>query len=74
MRQTYRAMNGAATPHLNLLFGGGRRFYNSAGVPWTAAYVDTMGDPTCDLRSNIAAEARAKIIYERLMNSPPTPA
>jgi Mn-containing catalase len=26
------------------------------------------GDPTCDLRSNIAAESRAKIIYERLIN------
>ena len=41
---------------------------NSAGVPWTAAYVDSIGDPTCDLRSNIAAEARAKIVYERLIN------
>jgi len=37
-------------------------------VPWTAAYVDTIGEPTADLRSNIAAEARAKIIYERLIN------
>jgi len=25
-------------------------------------------DPACDLRSNIAAESRAKIIYERLIN------
>jgi hypothetical protein len=41
---------------------------NSGGVPWTAAYVDSIGDPTCDLRSNIAAEARAKIVYERLIN------
>ena len=51
-----------------LLYGGGVAFTNSAGVPWTAAYVDTIGDPTCDLRSNIAAEARAKITYERLIN------
>ena len=35
---------------------------------YAAAYVDTKGDPTCDLRSNIAAEARAKIVYERLIN------
>ncbi len=28
----------------------------------------TRGEPTCDLRSNIAAESRAKIIYERLIN------
>jgi Mn-containing catalase len=41
---------------------------HSAGVPWTAAYIDTIGEPTADLRSNIAAEARAKIVYERLIN------
>jgi Mn-containing catalase len=52
----------------SILYGGGAALVNSAGVPWTAAYVDTIGDPTSDLRSNIAAEARAKIIYERLMN------
>ena len=51
-----------------LLYGSGVPLTNSGGVPWTAAYVDTRGDPTCDLRSNIAAESRAKIIYERLMN------
>jgi len=51
-----------------VLYGGGVAFTNSGGVPWTAAYIDTIGDPTCDLRSNIAAEARAKIIYERLIN------
>ncbi|WP_211168515.1 manganese catalase family protein [Azoarcus indigens] len=28
----------------------------------------SLGDPACDLRSNIAAEAQAKIIYERLIN------
>jgi Mn-containing catalase len=52
----------------SLLYGGGAALINSAGVPWTAAYVDTIGEPTADLRSNIAAESRAKIIYERLMN------
>ena len=51
-----------------VLYGGGPPLTNSGGVPWTAAYIDTIGDPTCDLRSNIAAEARAKIIYERLIN------
>jgi Mn-containing catalase len=56
-----------------LLYGGGTPLTNSAGVPWTAAYIDTIGDPTCDLRSNIAAEARAKIIYERLINTTPDP-
>lgn len=52
----------------SILFGGGPALCDSAGVPWTAAYVDTRGEPTADLRSNIAAEARAKIVYERLIN------
>jgi Mn-containing catalase len=52
----------------SLLYGGGPALINSGTVPWTAAYIDSIGDPTCDLRSNIAAEARAKIIYERLIN------
>src|SRR3954462_10875824 len=50
------------------LYGGAPAYVNSPGVPWTAAYIDSIGDPTCDLRSNIAAESRAKIIYERLIN------
>jgi Mn-containing catalase len=51
-----------------ILYGGGPSLTNSSGVPWNAGYVDSRGDPTCDLRSNIAAESRAKIIYERLIN------
>ncbi|MDP2356617.1 MAG: manganese catalase family protein [Beijerinckiaceae bacterium] len=52
----------------SLLYGGGTPLTNSTGVPWTAAYIDSITDPACDLRSNIAAESRAKIIYERLIN------
>lgn len=52
----------------SILFGGGPALIDSAGVPWTAAYVDTRAEPTVDLRSNIAAESRAKIVYERLIN------
>ena len=51
-----------------LLFGGGPALIDSAGVPWTAAYIDSRSEPTVDLRSNIAAESRAKIVYERLIN------
>lgn len=50
-----------------LLYGGGPSLIDSAGVPWTAAYVDSRAEPTVDLRSNIAAESRAKIVYERLI-------
>jgi Mn-containing catalase len=67
--ELYLAINAGGDSHTqSLLYGGGPSLTNSSGVPWTAAYVDTRGDPTCDLRSNIAAESRAKIIYERLIN------
>jgi Mn-containing catalase len=69
----YRNITGSGNDsHITqVLYGGGTPLTNSAGVPWTAAYVDTIGDPTADLRSNIAAEARAKLIYERLINLTP---
>jgi Mn-containing catalase len=68
--EMYRAITGAGNDsHVTqVLYGGGPPLTNSGGVPWTAAYIDSIGDPTCDLRSNIAAEARAKIVYERLIN------
>src|SRR3954466_9835093 len=65
----YRSLTAGGDSHTqSILFGGGPSLTNSSGVPWTAAYVDSRGEPTCDLRSNIAAESRAKIIYERLIN------
>src|SRR5215210_7901496 len=67
--ELFRMLNQGGDSHVTgLLYGGGPPLVNSAGVPWTAAYIDTIGEPTADLRSNIAAEARAKIIYERLIN------
>jgi len=67
--ELYMSLTEGGNSHTQaLLFGGGPALTNSSGVPWTAAYVDSRGDPTCDLRSNIAAESRAKIIYERLIN------
>ncbi|AHL76911.1 Mn-containing catalase [Stutzerimonas stutzeri] len=66
----YRSLTGGGNDsHItSLLYGGGPALTNSGGIPWTAAYIDTIGEPTADLRSNIAAEARAKIVYERLIN------
>jgi Mn-containing catalase len=65
----YRSLSkGCSTQTEALLYGGGPSLTNSSGVPWTAAYIDTIGDPAADLRSNIAAESRAKIVYERLIN------
>ena len=48
--------------------GGGLNLFNSVGNPWTANYLKISGELDVDLRSNIAAEARAKITYERLLN------
>ncbi len=68
--ELYRSITGAGNDsHVTqVLYGAAPALINSAGVPWTAAYIDSIGDPTCDLRSNIAAESRAKIVYERLIN------
>jgi Mn-containing catalase len=48
--------------------GGGVNLFNSQGNPWTTDYLKITGELDVDLRSNIAAEARAKIVYERLIN------
>jgi Mn-containing catalase len=67
--ELFKQLNAGGDSHTtSILFGGGPALINSAGVPWTAAYVDSIGEPTADLRSNIAAESRAKIVYERLIN------
>jgi Mn-containing catalase len=39
---------------------------NASGQLWTAAYVNVTGDLVADLLSNIAAEQRAKVVYEYL--------
>ncbi len=54
-------------PEFLVLSGGGPRLTNCMGVPWSGAYVNANGDLTVDLRSNIAAESRAKIVYEYLL-------
>jgi Mn-containing catalase len=57
-----------ADPLIAIAGGGGVNLYNSQGNPWTADYLKVTGELDVDLRSNIAAEARAKIVYERLIN------
>ena len=57
-----------ADPLVSIAGGGGVSLFNSMGDAWTADYLKITGDLSVDLRSNIAAEARAKIVYERLIN------
>ncbi len=55
-------------PMVAIAGGGGVNLFNSVGDAWTANYLKVTGDLYVDLHSNIAAEARAKIVYERLIS------
>ena len=41
---------------------------NADGVPFTAAYLQSKGDPVTDLYENMAAEQKARSTYEWLIN------
>src|SRR6201993_3488943 len=56
-----------ADPLVSIAGGGGVALFDSMGNAWTADSLKVTGDLAVDLRSNIAAEARAKIVYERLI-------
>jgi Mn-containing catalase len=56
-----------ADPLVAIAGGAGVALLDSMGNAWTANYLKVTGDLAVDLRSNIAAEARAKIVYERLI-------
>ncbi len=68
--ELYKSISGHGnSSHVTqVLYGGGPALTNSGGQLWNAGYIDSIGDPAADLRSNIAAESRAKIVYERLIN------
>jgi spore coat protein JC len=42
-------------------------FVSAAGAPWTAAYIQSKGDPVTDLHENMAAEEKARSTYEYLI-------
>ncbi|KWF21169.1 hypothetical protein WT56_29395 [Burkholderia pseudomultivorans] len=60
--ELYRKLHGAGNDsHVTqVLYGAGTPLTNSGGVPWSAGYIDTIGESTADLRSNIQAEAHAR--------------
>lgn len=51
-----------ADPLITIAGGGGVNLFDSMGNAWTANYLKVTGELDVDLRSNIAAEARAKIV------------
>jgi len=56
-----------ANPHFFLVSSGTPTLTDSNGNPWSASYIMGMGDLTVDMRSNMAAESTAKLVYENLM-------
>ena len=57
-----------ADPLVTIAGAGGVALFDSMGNAWTANYLKITGELDVDLRSNIAAEARAKIVDERLID------
>lgn len=43
-------------------------YIDAAGNPWTAAYIQSKGDPVADLHEDMAAEQKARATYEYLLN------
>ena len=41
---------------------------DSTGNPWTAAYIQSSGDPVTDLYEDMAAEQKARAVYENLLH------
>ena len=68
LKPTKKSRDAATDPLIAIAGGGGVGLFNSMGDAWTADYLKITGELDVDLRSNIAAEARAKIVYERLIN------
>lgn len=54
-------------PHFWVESGGGPMLTDSNGNFWSGAFINANGDLSVDLRSNMGAESRAKIVYEYLM-------
>lgn len=41
---------------------------SAGGIPWTASYIQSKGDPVTDLYENMAAEQKARSTYEYLLD------
>ncbi len=54
-------------PHFYVESGGGPMLTDSMGIPFSGSYINANSDLSVDLRSDMAAESRAKIVYEYLM-------
>lgn len=49
-------------------FGKGIFPVNASGVPFTSTYINSLGDVIADVQEDMAAEQKARAVYENLMN------
>lgn len=56
-------LGGHYAEHANALYPT-----DANGVPFTVAYFATTGDPLADITEDMAAEQKARAVYENLMN------
>ncbi|MBP3578466.1 MAG: manganese catalase family protein, partial [Lachnospiraceae bacterium] len=40
---------------------------SATGEPWTAAYIQSKGDPIIDLHEDLAAEQKARTTYDNIL-------
>jgi spore coat protein JC len=62
-------LGGFYTEHDNAIYPA-----DANGIPWTAAYIQSMGDPITDLTEDMAAEQKARTTYEHLIKLTDDPA
>ena len=41
---------------------------NTNGIPFTTAYISSVGDPLANISEDMAAEQKARAVYENLIN------
>ena len=71
----YKLTRGASIPKIrDSDYGGHYAIWDNAlflsdsnGVPWSGAYINSMGDPIADLHEDMAAEQKARATYENLI-------
>ncbi|KMT23214.1 manganese catalase family protein [Clostridium cylindrosporum] len=54
--------------------GRGLFYTDATGNPWTATYIQTKGEAIADLTEDMAAEQKARVTYEWLINLTDDPA
>lgn len=72
----YQLLKGATPDELKAAgLGGNYAQHDNAvfptdanGIPWTATYTSTLGNPVTDLHNDMAAEQKAKSTYEHLID------